>query len=73
LIATEAELNKVSWVTRKRLVQDTVVVLVFLAIFTVFLLVVDSLWGWILSRKTLGGIVPTAEKVEKKNPRDVNW
>jgi preprotein translocase SecE subunit len=73
LIATEAELNKVSWVTRKRLVQDTVVVLVFLALFTVFLLAVDSLWGWVLSRKTLGGIVPTAEKVEKKNPREINW
>ena len=33
LIATEAELNKVSWTTRKRLYQDTIVVLV-----TVFLM-----------------------------------
>ena len=28
LIATEAEMNKVSWTTRKRLVKDTIVVLV---------------------------------------------
>ncbi len=73
LIATEAELNKVSWVTRKRLMQDTVVVLIFLMLFTVFLLAVDSLWGWILSRKTLGGIVPTAERVEKKKATDIDW
>lgn len=73
LIATEAELNKVSWVSRKRLIQDTVVVLIFLMIFTAFLLAVDSLWGWILSRKTLGGIVPTAEKVQKKKTTDIDW
>ena len=28
LIATEAELNKVSWTTQQRLVQDTIVVLI---------------------------------------------
>ena len=44
LIATEAELNKVSWVTRRRLVQDTIVVLVTMALMTVFLFVVDAIW-----------------------------
>ena len=44
LIATEAEMNKVSWTTRKRLIQDTIVVLVTVFLFTVFLFVVDILW-----------------------------
>ena len=51
---------------RKRLIQDTIVVLVTLVLFAVFLLVVDQVWGWILTRETLGGIVPKppAKKVE---------
>jgi len=49
LIATEAELNKVSWVTRKRLVQDTMVVLVTMLLLTVFLFVVDAIWYTVLS------------------------
>ncbi len=61
LIATEAEMNKVSWTTRKRLVQDTIVVLITVLLFAVFLLVVDQVWGWVLTRETLGGIVPKAK------------
>jgi preprotein translocase SecE subunit len=49
LIATEAEMNKVSWTTRKRLWQDTVVVLTTLVLFTFFLMVVDLFWGWALT------------------------
>jgi preprotein translocase SecE subunit len=49
LIATEAEMNKVSWTTRKRLFQDTVVVLTTVIFMTVFLFVVDILWIKILS------------------------
>jgi preprotein translocase SecE subunit len=49
LIATEAELNKVSWTTRKRLVQDTIVVLVTVFLLALFLFLIDILWGWILS------------------------
>jgi preprotein translocase SecE subunit len=41
LIATEAELNKVSWTTRKRLFQDTIVVLVTVLLMAGFLLIVD--------------------------------
>jgi len=44
LIATEAEMNKVSWTTRKRLAQDTVVVLVTVVLMAVFLFVVDIVW-----------------------------
>jgi preprotein translocase SecE subunit len=50
LIATEAEINKVSWTTRKRLVQDTIVVLTTVILLTVFLFFVDILWGYLLSR-----------------------
>jgi preprotein translocase SecE subunit len=54
LIATEAELNKVSWTTRKRLVQDTIVVLVTVVFFTLFLLIVDVAWGKLLAWKYIG-------------------
>jgi preprotein translocase SecE subunit len=54
LIATEAEMNKVSWTTRKRLVQDTIVVLTTVVLLTVFLFFIDILWGWILSSPYIG-------------------
>lgn len=54
LIATEAELKKVSWTTRKRLVQDTYVVLITVILLTLFLFVVDIAWGQILSWKYIG-------------------
>lgn len=49
LIATEAEMNKVSWSSRKALVRDTIVVLATTVLMTLFLLVVDLFWGWLLS------------------------
>jgi preprotein translocase SecE subunit len=74
LIATEAELNKVSWTSRRRLIQDTVVVLVTLFLFTVFLLVVDQLWGWLLTRETLfGGIVPKPPAKQVKESKETSW
>lgn len=69
LIATEAELNKVSWASRRRLVQDTIVVLVTVVIMTFFLLVVDTVWGWVLSRHPVPGVLPkskSADLEEKK-------
>jgi preprotein translocase SecE subunit len=42
LIATEAEMNKVSWSTRARLIQDTIVVLTTVLLLAVFLFVVDQ-------------------------------
>ena len=49
LIATEAEMNKVSWTSRKRLTQDTIVVLATTILMALFLLAVDLFWGWLLS------------------------
>jgi preprotein translocase SecE subunit len=51
LIATEAEMNKVSWTTRQRLVQDTIVVLTTVVLMTLFLFFVDVLWFKILSNR----------------------
>jgi preprotein translocase SecE subunit len=48
LIATDAELNKVSWSTRKRLFQDTIVVLTTVILMAVFLLLMDLLWTLVL-------------------------
>lgn len=73
LIATEAEMNKVSWSNRKRLAQDTIVVLTTVVLFAVFLLVVDQLWGWILTRESLGGIVPKPAIKAKQENREIPW
>jgi preprotein translocase SecE subunit len=54
LIATDAEMNKVSWTTRKRLVQDTIVVLVTVVLLTIFLFVVDLAWFEILRHRWIG-------------------
>jgi len=54
LIATEAEVNKVSWPSRRSVTQDTVVVLATVVMMTVFLFAVDFAWGWILSRPVVG-------------------
>jgi preprotein translocase SecE subunit len=49
LIATEAEMNKVSWASQKKLVQDTIVVLITVVLMAVFLFLVDLLWSRILT------------------------
>ena len=54
LIATEAEVNKISWASRKSVVQDTVVVLTTVFLLTVFLFGVDLLWGAILGWEKIG-------------------
>jgi preprotein translocase SecE subunit len=59
LIATEAELNKVSWTTRHRLVQDTIVVLTATLLITLFLLFSDVVWSWLLQRV---GVLRTPDK-----------
>jgi preprotein translocase SecE subunit len=65
LIATEAEMNKVSWTSRRRLTQDTIVVLVTTVLMALFLLVVDLFWGWLLSRETVG-VLPPKSTVNQK-------
>jgi preprotein translocase subunit SecE len=48
LIATEAEMNKVSWTTRDDLIRATTVVLATVLFMALFLYVVDYLWTLIL-------------------------
>jgi len=78
LIATEAEMNKVSWSTRKRLTQDTIVVLVTVALLTAFLLVVDLFWGWLLSRELVGVLPPKSKTpagvvADPLAGKDIDW
>lgn len=61
LIATEAEINKVSWTSRRALLRDTIVVLTTLFLLTVFLFVVDLFWNSLLSSRYVG-VLPTAEE-----------
>ncbi len=68
LVATEAEMNKVSWSSRRRLVQDTIVVLVTCLLLTGFLLVVDIFWGWLLSIKYIGVLPPRSTATEQVDP-----
>jgi preprotein translocase subunit SecE len=48
LIATEAEMNKVSWTTRDDLYRATVVVLVTVVLMSVYLFGVDLVWSRLL-------------------------
>jgi preprotein translocase SecE subunit len=72
LIATEAELNKVSWTTQKRLVQDTIVVLTTVFLMAIFLFGMDWTWKVVLSWKPIGVLhIPkdasdTEKKIEQK-------
>jgi preprotein translocase SecE subunit len=62
LIATEAELNKVSWATKKKLYQDTIVVLVTVFLMAVYLFTMDQAWSHLLSWKQIGVIVTPEDK-----------
>ncbi len=73
LIATEAEMNKVSWTPKKRLGQDTVVVLTTTLILTLFLLVVDLFWGWLLSRETVGVLPARVTTPDKAKTQQAKW
>jgi preprotein translocase SecE subunit len=64
LIATEAEINKVSWASRRSLVRDTIVVLTTIILLTLFLFVVDVFWGWLLSQSWVH-VLPTSEEIPK--------
>jgi preprotein translocase SecE subunit len=71
LIATEAELNKVSWTTQRRLIQDTVVVLVTVILLTVFLFVVDQIWAWVLYQVGVLQISPPTGG--QLGPKELPW
>ena len=66
LIATEAEINKVSWTPRAQLVKDTIVVLIVTFIITLFLFLVDVFWFWILSRELINVLPSDAEQQNNK-------
>lgn len=68
LIATEAELNKVSWTTRKRLIQDTIIVLTTMLLLTTFLFTIDFGWAWILKKIQL---VQPPEATQKRD--EARW
>jgi preprotein translocase SecE subunit len=73
LIATESEMNKVSWTTRSRLYQDTIVVLVTMVLMAVFLFVVDAAWFRLLSSGPIG-VVKTAPPKQKDSKGDkLKW
>jgi preprotein translocase SecE subunit len=72
LIATEAELNKVSWTTRKRLVQDTIVVLVTVFLFTAFMFIVDVAWVKILSSPWIQ-VLQTGNQTQERQAGPLDW
>jgi len=48
LIATEAEMNKVSWTNKEDLIRATTVVLTTVVLMAVYLFLVDTLWTFLL-------------------------
>lgn len=73
LIATEAEMNKVSWTTRRRLFQDTIVVLVTVVLMALFLFVVDALWIKILSWGPIGVLKFDTKEEALKQQEKAQW
>jgi preprotein translocase SecE subunit len=69
LIATEAEINKVSWTTRRRLVQDTVVVLVTVVLMAGFLFGTDIVWKVLLGSKVVN-VLQTDQQHQETTDRD---
>jgi preprotein translocase SecE subunit len=62
LIATEAEMNKVSWTTQRRLIQDTIVVLVTVVLMAFYLFSMDVVWKSVLSWKYIGVLKLSSEE-----------
>lgn len=73
LIATEAEINKVSWTTQRRLVQDTIVVLVTVVLMAFYLFSMDVVWKSVLSWPPIG-VLKISEKQDATQPiEDRPW
>jgi preprotein translocase SecE subunit len=73
LVATEAEMNKVSWTGRRRLVTDTIVVLTTVFLFTTFLFVVDVLWIKILSAPGIQVLMIDTKAEAAKQQEKAQW
>jgi preprotein translocase SecE subunit len=70
LIATEAELNKVSWTPRKKLLQDTVVVLVTVVVMAVYLFAMDQAWSQLLALDVVKILQIPKENSDALKPMD---
>lgn len=73
LIATEAEMNKVSWTTGKRLKQDTIVVLVCVLVLATFLFVIDLIWIRVLSWRPIGVLQVDIRQEALKQQEKTQW
>ncbi len=74
LIATEAEMNKVSWTTQRKLGQDTVVVLVVVVLMAGFLFTTDYFWKTVLSWKPIGVLhIPQDAQTGKEKLDEKRW
>ena len=74
LIATEAELNKVSWTTRRRLIQDTIVVLVTTFLLALFLFLMDQTWRFVLSSWPINVLQISEDHSDKnKSAENLKW
>jgi preprotein translocase SecE subunit len=73
LIATEAEMNKVSWTNRRRLFQDTIVVLTTVFLFTAFLFVVDVVWIQVLSMRGVKVLLIDPRAEQQKQQQKAEW
>lgn len=75
LLATEAEMNKVSWTTQRRLVQDTIVVLVTVVLMAFYLFGMDVMWKSVLSWPPIGVLkIPSEEQKDAAQPpEDRPW
>lgn len=73
LIATEAEINKVSWTTRRRLVQDTIVVLATVFLMTAFLFVVDIIWIKVLTHPWVSVLQVDIKSEFQKQQQKTQW
>lgn len=49
---TKAELKKVTWPTKEKLKQNTIVIIVFIIIVGIFLFAFDVLFSWLFSLLT---------------------
>jgi len=74
LIATEAEVNKVSWTTQRRLVQDTIVVLATVVLMAGYLFAVDQIWRVSLSWEYIKVLqIPKEQSDVNRSVEQKNW
>jgi len=66
--------NKVSWTTQRRLIQDTIVVLVTVALMAGYLFTVDQLWRVSLSWEYIKVLqIPREPSDTNRSVEQKNW